>query len=139
MIYKVKYRPGKDNPGDYPSRHLLEHNDEEMTSSQTTEAQVGFIMYSGIPDAVSLEDIKRKTELDPVLQKIISVIHSSKLGEFHKDPDLKPYKLIVTEIPIIDSVILCGNKLVVPESVQQQIIKLSHEGHQGTVRCKQYA
>ena len=39
---------------------------------------------------------------------------------------------------IIDGVILCGNKIVVPESVQQQIIKLSHEGHQGTVRFKQY-
>ena len=39
---------------------------------------------------------------------------------------------------IIGGVIWCGNKTVVPESVQQQIIKLSHEGHQGILCCKQY-
>ena len=78
-------------------------------------------MSSSIPDAVSLEDMKRETELDPVLQKIISVIESGKLRELHKDPVLKPYKLIATEISITDGVILRGNKIVVPESVQLQI------------------
>ena len=34
--------------------------------------------------------------------------------------------------------ILRGNKIVVPQHVQPQIIKLSHEGHQGIVSCKQY-
>ena len=38
---------------------------------------------------------------------------------------------------ISDDVILHRNKIVVPEPLQQQIIKLSHEGHQGIVRCKQ--
>ena len=50
-------------------------------------------MNSSIPDAVSVEDIKRETELDPVLQKIISVIQSGRLRELHKDPELKPCKL----------------------------------------------
>ena len=107
-------------------------------SSPTTEAQVRFIINYGISDAVSLEDIKGETKLDPVLQKIISVIQSSKLREFHKDPDLKQYKLIATERSITDGVILSGNKIVVPESVQQQIIKLSHEGHWDIVCCKQH-
>ena len=109
-----------------------------MTSSQTTEGQVRFIMNSSIPDSVSLEDTKRETELDPVLQKIIAVIQSGKLREFHKDPDLKPCKLIATEMSITDGVILRGNKIVVPQSVQPQIIKFSNEGHQGIVLCKQY-
>ena len=117
--FTVEYQPGKDNPSDYPSRHPLEHSDEEMTSSQTTEAQVRFIMNSSIPDSVSVKDIKRETELDPVLQKIISVIQSGRLREFHEDPELKLYKLIATEMSIIDGVILRGNKTVVPESVQQ--------------------
>ena len=86
-------------------------------------------MNSSIPDAVSLEDIKRETELNPVLQEIISVIQLGKLREFDKDPDLKPYKVIATEMSIVDGVILPGNKITVPESVQQLIIKLSHEGH----------
>ena len=131
--FTVEYRPGKDNTNDYPSRHPLEYNDEEMTSSQTTEEQVTFVMNSSIPGAVT-----RDTELDPVLQKIIAVIQSGKLREFHKDPDLKPYKLIATEMSITDGVILHGNKIVVPQSEQPQIIKLSHEGHQGIVCCKQY-
>ena len=109
-----------------------------MTSSQTTEGQVGFVINSCIPDAVSLEDIKRETELDPGLQKIIAVIQSGKVRKFHKDPDLKPYKLIVTVMSITDGVILCGNKIVASQSVQLQIIKLSHVGYQGIVRCKQY-
>ena len=74
----------------------------------------------------------------PVLQKITSVIQSGKLREFHKHSDLKPYKLIATEMSINDGVSLRGNKIIVPESVQQSIINLSHEEHQGIVRCKQY-
>ena len=69
--FTVEYRLRKDNPSDYPSRHSLEHNDEEMTSSQTAEAQARSIMNSGVSDAVSLEDIKRETDLDLVLPKII--------------------------------------------------------------------
>ena len=71
--FTVQYWLRKDNPSDNPSWHLLQHIDEEMTSSQGTEAQVRFINCS-IPDAVSLEYIKRETELDPVLHLIISVI-----------------------------------------------------------------
>ena len=126
--FTVEYQLLKDN---CPSRHPLEHNDEYMMSSPTTEGQVRFIINYGIPYAVSLEDIKGETELDPVLQKIISVIQSGKLREFLKDLDLKQYKLIATERSINDGVILFGNKVVVPESVQQQIIKLSHEGTLG--------
>ena len=58
--FTIEYRLGKDRPNDQPSRDSLEHNDEEMTSSQTAEAQVRLIMNSSIPDAVSLEDIKEK-------------------------------------------------------------------------------
>ena len=136
--FTAEYQLLNDNPSDYPSQHPLEHNDEYMMSSPTTEAQVRFIINYGISDAVSLEDIKGETKLDPVLQKVISVIQSSKLREFHKDLDLKQYKLIATERSITDGVILSGNKIVVPEFVQQQIIKLSHEGHWDIVCCKQH-
>ena len=83
-----------------------------------------------------MHDIKRETELDRALQKIISVIQSGKLREFHKNPDLKSYKLTATDMSIIDGVILRRNKDVVLESGEQQIIKLSHEGHQAIVHCK---
>ena len=44
----------------------------------------------------------------------------------------------MNKFSVDDGIVLKGRKIVIPKSLQTRIVKLGHEGHQGTVRCKQY-
>ena len=49
------------------------------------------------------------------------------------DPKLKPFKQIKNEIAIDHDhqVLLRGSRIIIPMSLQKQVIKIAHEGHQG--------
>ena len=42
------------------------------------------------------------------------------------------------ELSVFEGVILRGNRIVVPQTLQKQILKLAHETHQGIVKTKQF-
>ena len=70
----VIHRPGKDNPADYMSRHpgyIAPH-----TRTDNTEEYVNFLKMNAIPNAITLEEIKRETARDAALQSVIEH-HSS--------------------------------------------------------------
>ena len=45
------------------------------------------------------------------------------------DPDLKPYKNVFTKMSIVNQLLLKGEKIVIPQSLQADVIALAHEGH----------
>lgn len=54
------------------------------------------------------------------------------------DPDLQPYYMIREELSIVDDCIVRGTyRLVVPESLQRQLIDIAHETHRGIAHTKQ--
>ena len=68
-----------------------------------------------------------------MLSKLLVQIHSGKWSH-----DLKPYDRVKEELSVFNEVILRGNRIVVPQSLQKQILKLGHETHQGIVKTKQF-
>ena len=36
-----------------------------------------------------------------------------------------------------DKLVLCGSRVVIPESLQSRVVKIAHEGHLGIVKTKQ--
>ena len=91
-----------------------------------------------MPDAIGLEDVNKATSLDEELQKIKLAVETGKMNELHNDPKMTRYKKVMNEFSVVDGIVLKGRKIVIPKSLQKRIVKLGHEGHQGTVRCKQY-
>lgn len=57
-----------------------------------------------------------------------------------KDEAFQCYKTLSGELSAVSvdqgCVLLRGTKLCIPESLQQHCVDLSHEGHQGRVKCK---
>ena len=51
--------------------------------------------------------------------------------------DIIGYKNIFSELTLADGLTMRGERIVVPEKLQKQIIQIAHEGHQGIVRTKQ--
>jgi hypothetical protein len=130
--FQFVYRPGKDdlNPADFMSRHPY----SEPKRDNAAEAFVAFISQNAVPKAMTLENVRSATKEDKILQKVMSAIQS---GKWHGDPDISPFERFRDEYSIYDGVILRDHRLVVPSSLQAQVVSIAHHTHQGIVKTKQ--
>lgn len=146
--YTMKYMPGKTNPCDYQSRYplpLRKYTDQElndMVIDHGDELCISKIVTDDLPDAVTLQMVQQATQHDPVMQKLIVCINR---GHITADKDLQDYRQVFQELLHWNGVILRGDRLLIPDaevtpgtgSLRQQVVNAAHEGHQGTVKCKQ--
>ena len=132
---KVKYSPGKDNPADFMSRHPI--SSKSMDESQTEE-YVNFVLESARPKALSLEEIRNHTEKDSKLQELCKLMNSNQLHSLQKstDPEMKSFYNVRHELSFVEGVILRSGRIVIPEPLRDQTIKLAHIGHQGIEKTK---
>ena len=137
----LKHEPGKDNPTDYMSRHPApipgpleqrEHQDADLVNHH-----VNAIIRDDLPAAVTLEQMKRGTEKDATMQRLIHAIRRGYINSIDRRK-LMPYRYVFDELSTADGLVLRGSKLVVPESLRDKVVTLAHEGHQGIVRTKQF-
>ena len=131
--FVVKHRPGKNNSADWSSRHPGVMSSGEH---QDVEDYVNMIIGSKKMKAMTLEDVKRETQDDEILQK---VLRSVKLQEpLCKEAEVQAYASVMSESSVIDGVLLRGERLVVPKKLQEKVVEIAHEGHQGITKTKSY-
>ena len=130
--FRVEYRPGSNNPTDYNSRHPLPDVPEE-----DEEVYINSVVDSNLPDAITLSMLQRATNESDTLAKLKYCI--MKKGFIPQDcQELKPYQMVFNELSIVQQLILRGNRIVVPKSLQASLVELGHIGHQGVTKVKQY-
>ena len=140
---KIIYKPGKDNPSDYMSRHPVQM---DTTNDSLAEEYVAFISSEAIPHAMTLDEVKIASLKDKTMQKAIEYARTGKWHEIKtvKDPDidieeLLSYRNVRDELTVhCDTVLLRNDKIVMPKLLRPKAIKLAHEGHQGITRTKSY-
>ncbi|XP_061759305.1 uncharacterized protein K02A2.6-like [Nerophis ophidion] len=143
--FKVVHKAGKSNPADYMSRHPQTLHQCVTTDDMDTEIHVRFIAKHAIPKAMTLQEVKKETVKDPVLLHLKEVIHSGDWTHLYDGPSefdhsmLKAFHNVREELAVLDdgSLILRGNRLVLPQTLQTRALALAHEGHQGVVKTKQ--
>ena len=125
--FTVVYKAGADNPADYLSRHPVKIESKEQ--SNIAEEYVNFLANSAVPASLTIDEIKNATKEDRTLRALNAAL---KTGFWNVDR-LKPYKQIKDEITFdhVNHVFLRGTRLILPDSLQDQVIKLAHQGHQG--------
>ncbi|XP_052780716.1 uncharacterized protein K02A2.6-like [Mya arenaria] len=139
----IVYKPGKDNPSDYLSRHPLQDvgNDRNLA-----EEYVNFIAERAVPNAMTLDEVKSASISDSTIRKAIELTENGKWYEIKTLSDLKINKEELSALRSVKdelsvhcgTVLLRNDKIVMPKSLRAQAIKLGHEGHQGVVRTKSY-
>ena len=137
----IVYRPGKDNPADYLSRHPSNTANED---TRAMEAYVNLVSGTATPTAMTLESIQQASQADPTMRKLAHIMENGKWHQINDQEDdlnttfLRQCAKVRDELARTqDGIILRGNKIVVPASLQQQAIRLAHTGHQGLVKTKQ--
>ena len=81
---------------------------------------------------------------DAVLQKLVELICNSnwtsvkkddKFSDMEKD-ELALFSKVLDELMVTNDIVLRETHIVVPRAMRQQILALTHQGHQGIVKTK---
>lgn len=129
-LYKVIYKPGKNNIADPLSRLVVTDNPEPCFD-YATEKYVNHIVSLAVPTAIKLDEIIMASESDQVLQEVKIGLTENSWSE-----RATVYKHFETELCFSGSILLRGNRIVMPESLRARTIELAHEGHPGITVMK---
>ena len=142
--FDLKHVKGEDNIADYPSRHPYNTHPDQSN----VESYIKFVGSLACPNAISLDEIKRETLKDDVLQQVAHLSRTNtwyKLDEITKYPELQKhyatlnsYRRVAKEITVStdNDILLKDNRIILPEVYQKIAIKLAHSGHMGIVKTK---
>ena len=130
--FRIAHISGSANAADSLSR-LPSKRDDRSHSGFVCEDYVRFVYTSNMSDLQAVTHRKQAGMIS--LSKLLAEIQS---GESSSDQSLKVYSGIKDELSVYDGVILRGNRIVVPQSLRKQILKLAHKTHQRIVKTKQF-
>ena len=82
--------------------------------------------------ALRIQEIEEASARDVELQVVHECLH---IGNWERAP--KAYMMARNELASIGHVGLRGTRIVIPRELQQRVLELAHEGHQGIVKTKE--
>jgi hypothetical protein len=133
--FKLQYCPGSKNGADYMSRHALPLSEKDRKDSDCRDKVVRSIVEYLTPKAVTTQHIAKATKKE--LLVLINCIQTGDITVCKKE--MPQFQKVFRELTFIDSsnIILRGNQIVIPPSLETSILKLCHESHFGIVKTKQ--
>ena len=108
---------------------------EDLKLSAELEAHVNWVVTNVIPPSLTLKEIRTATQCDPVLHDLF---HAIKNRQALDEVKFKRYRNVAEELSVVNGDILRGDKIVIPTSLRNKVVKIAHEGHQGLVKTKQF-
>ena len=141
----IEYRKGCDNLSDYLSRHP-QVSEKSSREELVAEEYVNFIAAESVPKAMSYAEVLAATLDDPTLSAVKELLFADRWHMletvYGRDPSvdyeaLQSYSRVGTQLTVtVDGLVLKGSQIVIPASLQRQVLELAHEGHQGVNKTK---
>ena len=131
--FQVQYIPGKQNPvADALSRVPHENKDSGMELFAISLSQQDFDQHP-----LTLEELTRETEADPLLQEVHKFIDSGWPSRISMVPnEIRGFWNVRNDLSIVNGVIFRHDKFVIPSNLQSKLVAFAHEGHMGMSKCK---
>ena len=139
----VHYRKGDGNPADYLSRHPSKQTNAASREQKIAEEYVHYIATTSTPKALTVSEIEEVTIADATLQAVLKAIET---GNWYEGAQQSGVDIAVfaawqkvkdkLTAGVSSQVILCGTRIAVPSKLQECVVNLAHEGHQGVVKTK---
>lgn len=138
--YEVIYRKS-DEHGNADALSRLPIAQQQSQHASYHESCVKFVANQQIDTLpVSAAKIRQATVKDPLLSKVLQLVlygWPSKLED--KDAALQPFFIRRLELTINQGILMWGIRVIIPSSLQPQILLQLHEAHLGVVRMKALA
>ncbi len=131
--FRVEHRRGEENQvADHLSRLQLASNSSEPIDD-TPPKHIYQVRMGGINYAT----LQQATRADKLIQKICGYLKDGWPAKKLIDRDVKPYYDVKHLLSEVDDLLLRdGERIVVPASLQRQLLQSAHAGHPGIVRLK---
>ena len=138
----VVYKPGSQNPADYFSRHPSNDFAQSTRASKVAEEYVQYIIDSSTPKTMTLREVAEATQADPVLRAVMEAVRTNRWYEARcaEGLPLSPlYKTLQNNSAELslgnnDTILLKGDRIVLPSSLQCRAVEIAHAGHQGITK-----
>ncbi len=116
------------------SRLVTSNNPKSIPYLDVTIAQVMKI------EPTRLQSLQEETKADPVLAKLRELIVTGWPDSMQDlTMELHPYWCFRDELTILNGLITKGNRIVIPNSMQEETLRRIHDGHQGLCSSLQRA
>ncbi|XP_019628682.1 PREDICTED: uncharacterized protein K02A2.6-like [Branchiostoma belcheri] len=125
--YHLKYKPGNEMLVADALSRLSPSEKEEMAG---LKVQIHHLVNV---TTTKLEQIQEETSKDEELQTITRG-WPEKRSEVQ--PLIREYWTIRDDISIENGVLLAGSRIIIPKSLQKEVLQTIHEGHMGEEKCK---
>ena len=130
--FKVIYKKGELNIADFVSKNCWDNAENDSDEKEILNF-VSFVCNSVVPKSMTLEEIKFESSKDKVLIAVKNALISDR---WYDNPLVKNFEKFRYELCDNDGIILKGNKIMLPYSLQRKALDIVHEGHLGIVKCK---
>ena len=141
FTYTISHVPGKNlTVADTLSRAPVTlPTSEEMQFSTSVEAYVNLVLQ-GLPATEKrLEQILQAQKQDAVCCKLIKYCQEGWPQKNLIPGPVKPYVHVAAELTVQNDLLLRGSRIVIPVSLQPEILEKLHIAHQGIHKCWQRA
>ena len=131
--YSLEYRKGKLNQSDYLTRHakpLNKLSKEEQKEPDELNTLLYALHSTPVMDHIGLSTIAMETASDSILKKICNYVKSG-ISWIPKNEEtaVQKFKQILPELTVTgNGILLKGDRIVLPESLQAVAIELAHRG-----------
>ena len=133
----VQYLPGAWNAADYLSRHPERETAMKISKqAKVAEQYVNMVIKGAKAALIVPEEIRIETRNDVELQFVSQALEN---GKWYQAPEeiQNTYGKIHHELSTsTGGIVMRGNRICLPKSLQARVVKLAHEGHQGMTKTK---
>ena len=134
---EVQYLPGEWNAADYLSRNPGGGDGKLMKLAKVAERYVNFITTNAA-EVMSAEEIRKETDADETLSAVKKAIKDGRWYKLSKELK-RTFEPIKQELTVSSGgIILRGDRIVMPNTLQAKVIEIAHEGHQGIEKTKRH-
>ena len=131
---QMKYVPGKDIPVADALSRISSCHDEAIQGLDISVHEV-YLQLNSSPMRVS--QIREETDKDTTLSVLREIImHGWPEKRSNCPASLHAYWNYRDELTVADGLILKGTRIVIPESLQPDVMKQQHYAHQSSEKCK---
>ena len=128
--FTVEALPGTLNAPDVLSRSPLKDNQSDYLSEEAEQYDY-FVAEQSMPKVITLDEVESESSKNDIFSKIRLCLKTNKWPAH--DKSLSPYFKIRSEH---GNLLLRGSKLIIPHKLQESVLSILHETHQGIYRSK---